>query len=339
MSIATTPRHRGPAIIPQLIGNPLLWLLVLILALGLMTSPVFLSGNNIANVLRNAAVVGLLATGFSVVLLTGRIDLSIASVMVFSVIAGVLLTTEAGRYLGFRWMVRGNTFAGPEALAIGLCLASGALLGLLNGLGSVGLKITSFIFTLITMTALRGVSYLITNGAPVYYSEGLMRWLGEAVFFGLPVGFILFLAMAVLLHLTLSGTVFGRRLMAIGGNEKAARYSGINTGLIVIAAFVISGFCAALAGVLFTARLMSVEPALAQGYELIAITIAVIGGISLAGGTGSIPNVLLSAVTFSAGLNLLAIWGIATWYQNLAIGIALIATVILTRVLNKAKPS
>lgn len=333
MSTAETSRHSGPGLWRAVIGNPLIWLLAVIIALGVATSPVFLGQANLANLLRNAAVVGLLATGFSMVLLTGRIDLSIAAVMVFSMIAGVLLTTEIGRLAGLRWMVRGNTFAGPAPLAIALCVLVGALVGLLNGVGSVSLKIASFIFTLITMTALRGTGYLLTNGAPVYYSDGLMRWLGEAAIVGLPVGFILYGIVTLIMQYVLSSTTFGSRLLAIGGNEKAARYSGINTGVIIVAAFVISGVCSALAGVLFTARLMSVEPALAQGYELIAITIAVIGGISLSGGAGSILNVLLSAVTFSAGLNLLAIWGVATWYQNLAIGIALIVTVILARVM------
>ena len=309
------------------LSDPLIWLLAGIVVLGALTTDHFFLATNVGNLLRNAAVVGLLAAAFSVVLITGRIDLSVAAVMVFSVIAGLLLATETGRLLGLRWMVRGNTFAGPAALAILLCLLTGLALGFINGIGAVGLKVASFIFTLVTMTALRGLGYLITGGAPIYYKDGLMRALGEATVLGLPIGFVLFIFVTAVLHGFLRYTVRGHRLYAIGGNEKAARYSGIDTGALVVGAFCISGLCAAMAGLLFTARLMSVEPALGQGYELIAITIAVIAGVSLSGGSGSMPRVLVSAVTFAAGLNLLAIWGVATWYQNLLIGTALIVTV------------
>lgn len=324
-----------PLTLRHLLGEPLLWLLIAILVLGATTTPYFLTPLNVTNLLRNASIVGLLATGFSVALLTGRIDLSVAATMVASMIAGILVTAEIGHLLGERWMVRGNTFAGSPYIAMVLTLVAGALIGLINGLGVAALRIASFIMTLVTMSALRGVSYLFTGGAPIYYSDGPFLWIGEAAPLGLPIGFLVFLAVLLFLNWMLTRTVIGGRIYAVGSNEVATNYAGVHTGRVVVAVFVISGACSALAGILFTSRLMSVEPALAQGYELIAITIGVIGGISLTGGQGSLLRVLLAAVTFSAGLNILAIWGVATWYQNLVVGVALIATVALSRRANR----
>ena len=133
----------------------------------------------------------------------------------------------------------------------------------------------------------------------------------------------------------INGSMRGGRFYAIGGNEKAALYAGIKTRRYVVLAYTISGLCAALAGIIFTARLKSVDAPLAAGYELTAIAIAVIGGTALAGGIGSPWRTLLGSIAFAAGLNLLAIWGVGTWYQNLAIGIVLILSVGLSTMSRK----
>lgn len=311
--------------------DPLVMLTLLILVLGAVTTPYFLTALNIENLLRNAALFGLLSTGLTLVLLTGRIDLSVAAVMVFSIVTGAMLTVWIGEVIGQRWMVKGNTFVGSPVLFVAISLITGIVLGTLNGIGVAYLKGASFIITLVSMTALRGISYLMTNGAPIYLKGPMYNWLSDAVLLGIPVSFLIFLATLLILDQFLRGTVAGSRFHAIGGNETATIYSGIATQRYVTLAFALSGLCAALAGLVFTARLKSVESALAQGYELTAITVAVIGGVLLSGGVGSLWRVLLASVTFAAGLNLLAIWGIATWYQNLAIGVALILAVGLAR--------
>jgi ribose/xylose/arabinose/galactoside ABC-type transport system permease subunit len=190
--------------------------------------------------------------------------------------------------------------------------------------------------TLVTLTALRGSSYLVTNGAPFYLKGDFFKWLSDALWLGMPVSFVIFALLALAAQAFMSKTVAGSRLFAIGGNETATLYSGIKTQRYIVVAFALSGLFATVAGLVFTARLKSVEAALAQGYELTAITIAVIGGVALGGGTGSLWRVLVAAIAFAAGLNLLAIWGVPTWYQNLVIGAVLILAVGLARLQRKA---
>ncbi|UVC08539.1 ABC transporter permease [Rhizobium sp. TH2] len=328
----TTP---VPAVRPPWVGNvakePILWIILAILIVGAATSPHYLSALNIQNLLRNAALVGLLASGMAVVLITGRIDLSVAANMVFSIIIGVVITAWLGRELGLRWIVKGNTFAGSPLPFIAISLLTGIAVGVINGIGVAYFKVASFIMTLVSLTALRGLSYLATNGAPFYLKGAFFNWLSDALWLGIPVSFVLLLFLVSLAQSFLSRTVAGNRLYAIGGNETATLYSGIKTNRYIVAAFALSGLFATMGGLVFTARLKSVEAALAQGYELTAIAIAVIGGVALAGGTGSLWRVLLAAVAFSAGLNLLAMWGVPTWYQNLTIGAVLILAVSLSR--------
>ncbi|MBP1886699.1 ABC transporter permease [Sinorhizobium mexicanum] len=319
----------------QIIREPILWLVLSILVLGALTSPHYLSALNIQNLLRNAALVGLLATGMTIVLITGRIDLSVAANMVFSVIVAVVVTSWVGRELGLRWIVKGNTFAGSPLIFVAVSLLTGTAIGALNGVGVAYFKVASFIMTLVSLTALRGLSYLATNGAPFYLKGAFFNWLSDELWLGVPVSFVLLVVLVLFAHAFLSRTVAGNRLFAIGGNETATLYSGITTNRYIVASFALSGLFAAVAGLVFTARLKSVEAALAQGYELTAIAIAVLGGVALAGGTGSLWRVLTAAVGFSAGLNLLAIWGVPTWYQNLAIGAVLILAVSLTRLNHK----
>ena len=321
----------------RIVKEPTLWLILAILILGAATSPHYLSALNIQNLLRNAALVGLLATGMTFVLITGRIDLSVAANMVFSVIIGVVITAWIGHELGLRWIVKGNTFAGSPLLFIVISLATGVAVGAINGIGVAYMKVASFIMTLVSLTALRGLSYLATNGAPFYLKGSFFNWMSDALWLGVPVSFVLLVLLVMLAQAFLSRTVAGNRLFAIGGNETATLYSGIKTNRYIVAAFALSGLFATVAGLVFTARLKSVEAALAQGYELTAIAIAVIGGIALGGGTGSLWRVLAAAVIFSAGLNLLAIWGVPTWYQNLTIGTVLILAVGLARLHRKTQ--
>lgn len=332
--IIAEPTGARPIRVPaiwQIARDPMLWLLLIILILGAITSPHYLSALNLQNLLRNAALVGLLSAGMTLVLITGRIDLSVAANMVFATIVGVVVTAWIGREFGLRWIVKGNTFVGSPILFIAISLLTGTLVGCINGIGVAYLKVASFIMSLVSLTALRGLSYLVTNGAPLYLKGEFFNWLSDALWLGVPVSFLLFLTLVVLAQGFLSHTVHGARLFAIGGNETATIYSGIRTQKYIVMAFALAGLFATTGGLVFTARLKSVEAALAQGYELTAVAISVIGGVALAGGTGSLWRVLVAALAFSGGLNLLAIWGVPTWYQNLTIGAVLILAVGLAR--------
>ncbi|TPI48003.1 ABC transporter permease [Mesorhizobium sp. B2-9-1] len=335
MTVLEFSTPRVAPFLQGLLRDPIIWLILLIFAVGTLTSEYYFTALNIENLMRSIAVIGLLSLGMTVVLLTGRIDLSVAALMIFSVIVGVVVMTEIGPMLGSRWLVRGNTYAGPIVPVILIALATGIAVGALNGIGVAYFKVASFIMTLVSLTALRGFNYVLTNGHPYYLKAPFYSWIGDSKMVGIPISFVIFLLVLLALMGFIHGTMRGGRFYAIGGNEKAALYAGIKTQRYVVLAYAISGLCAAIAGIIFTARLKSVDAPLAAGYELTAIAIAVIGGTALAGGVGSPWRTLLGSVAFAAGLNLLAIWGVGTWYQNLAIGVVLIISVGLSQMSRK----
>ncbi|WP_213764560.1 ABC transporter permease [Caballeronia sp. dw_19] len=330
-SLGLPVRQTARAVIAQ----PLIWLLVALLVLAYFTSEYFFSPANLDTLMRDVAVFGFLAMGMTLVLLTGRIDLSVAAVMIFSVIGAIQLMSLIGAQFDIRMIARGGTYVGPALPLIGLTLLLGALAGLVNGVGVAYGRVAPFVMTLVSLSALRGLSYTLTNGHAFYVRSDAYQWLGEAHLLGIPLGtvayFVLFLTLAWLLHMH----VIGKRIYAIGGDEKTARFAGINVRGWIVLVYVASGLCAACAGVLFTSRLMSVDAPLANGYELNAIAIAVLGGTSLAGGYGSPFRTLCGGLIFAIGLSLLNMWGVGAWYQNLIVGVVLIVAVALVQWLRR----
>jgi ribose/xylose/arabinose/galactoside ABC-type transport system permease subunit len=307
--------------------NVLVVVLLAIICIGAVSSQYYFTAQNIENFLRSVAIFGILALGMTPVLLTGRIDLSVGAIMIFSVVIAVDLMIWIEALSGVKALVRGNTYKGGEFLLILIALATGGLVGLVNGVGVALLRIPAFIMTLATMTALRGLSFLLTNGHPYYLKTPFYSWLGSSVILGVPVSMWVCLSLFALLALVLGRTVAGRRIYAIGGHERTAEVSGINIPLWIILAFTASGLFAAIAGVLFTARLASVDAPLAAGYELSAIAVAAIGGTSLSGGRGSAYRTFLGALVLAAVMNLMNMLGIGTWYQNLVLGLVVILAV------------
>ncbi len=312
-------------------ANMLLVVFAVMVIIGATTSEYFLTSLNMENLLRSMAVPGLLALGMTFVLLVGRIDLSVAAVMIFAPIVGVSVMDLMGDAFGFKVLVRGNSFVGSTAGLIIIALIAGPLLGLINGIGIVYGRITSFIMTLAMMQALRGLNYVLTNGHAFYLQVPSFTWIGKQSLPGVPLTFIIYALMTVLATVILRYTIVGRRLMAIGGDEKAALLAGINTKFWIITAFVASGFCASLAGIMFTSRLQSVDAPLGLGFELTAIAFAVVGGVSLSGGKGSPYRAFLGALIISCMLNIFNMWGLNTWYQNIATGSIVILVVMIDR--------
>ncbi len=312
-------------------SNMLLVVFAAMVVVGTTTSQYFMTPANIANLLRSMAVPGVLALGMTFVLLVARIDLSVAALMIFAPIVGVSVVDLAGDIFGFRVLVRGNSYAGSAFALIAIALVTGPVIGLISGIGVVYGRITSFIMTLAMMQALRGLNYVLTNGHAFYLQVPGFTWIGKLHIFGLPFSFVIFATVTVLAMLVLHYTIVGRRLMAIGGDEKAALLAGINVKFWVIFTFVVSGFCAGLAGILFTSRLQSVDAPLALGFELTAIAFAVVGGVSLSGGKGSPYRTFLGALVISTMLNVFNMWGLNTWYQNIATGGIVILVVMIDR--------
>jgi ribose/xylose/arabinose/galactoside ABC-type transport system permease subunit len=312
-------------------SNMLLVVFALMVVIGTSTSEYFLTPINIANLLRSMAVPGVLALGMTFVLLVARIDLSVAALMIFAPIVGVTVMDFTGDIFGFRVLFRGNSYGSSAAALIVIALLTGPVIGLISGIGVVYGRITSFIMTLAVMQALRGFNFVLTNGHAYYIQVKGYIWIGKLQILGVPFSFIVYAVASVLAMLVLRYTIVGRRLMAIGGDEKAALLAGVNVKFWVIFTFVVSGFCAGLAGVLFTSRLQSVDAPLAMGFELTAIAFAVVGGVSLAGGRGSPYRAFLGALIVSTMLNVFNMWGLNTWYQNIATGGIVILVVMIDR--------
>src|SRR5690606_2353746 len=192
-----------------------------------------------------------------------RIDLSVGATMVFSVIAALQLMIQWGELTDVRMIARGSNFIGPEIPTIALTLLVGTIVGVVNGVGVAYGRIAPFIMTLATLTGLRGLNYVLTGGKPYYLQGPAYALLGDGVVLGIPVSAWIYLVLFALLAWILGRTVVGRRIYAIGGDEKTARYAGIDIRRWVVLVFAVSGFCAALAGVLLTARMKSVDAPLA----------------------------------------------------------------------------
>ena len=208
-------------------------------------------------------------------------------------------------------------------------LFTGIFIGLLNGIGVMYGKITSFIMTLAMMKALWGLNYVLTHGHAFYLQVPTYTWMGTTNILYVPFSTWIFIIMTILASLMMKYTIVGRRIYAIGGDEKTSRLAGINVTFWIILAFIFSGFCSSVAGVLFSSRLQTVDAPLAVGFELTAIAFAVVGGVSLTGGRGSPYRAFLGTLVMGALFSLFSMWGLNTWHRNIVVGVIIILVVML----------
>lgn len=298
-------------------------LILLIVALSLL-SPYFLSVSNALNILLATSVIGILGFASTFVIAAAGIDLSVGSVLGFGGVVGAL-TANA---LGLPWFI-----------GIAAALAAGALCGLLNGLLVARAGIPAFIVTLGMLGVARGAALVLTNGQPVYGLPAAMIWLGQGRPFGVPVPAIVFLGVAAVTHFVLSRTRFGKYALVIGDNQAAARATGVHVERHLIALYILSGILAGLAGLLSAARVNSGDPTAGTGYELSAITAAILGGTNLFGGRASVVGTLIGALIMGVlqnGLNLLAV---SSFYQQMAIGAVLVLAVWLDQINRARRPA
>lgn len=265
--------------------------LILILALSLLSDR-FLTSANLINILRQATINGIISVGMTLVILTGGIDLSVGSVLALSVTIGASL------------MKQGQ----PVGAAVLAALAIGALLGAINGWMISRAKIPPFIATLGMLTVARGLTLMYTQGQPITGLPATFRWIGTGVVGGIPVPILLTLLVFAAGWIFLSRTRYGAQIYLMGDNPTAAKLTGVPTERLTVLVYAISGFCAALAGLVLVARLDSAQPIIGQGYEFNAIAAVVVGGTSFAGGEGGLGGTLLGTLlieTLNNGLNLL----------------------------------
>ncbi|MGL4052937.1 ABC transporter permease [Staphylococcus haemolyticus] len=295
---------------------PFIGLILLIILVSIL-NPSFLDLSNLLNLLRQISINGLIAFGMTFIILTGGIDLSVGSILALSSAFIALMITS-----GVDPII---------ALIIGVLI--GFVLGAVNGLLVTKGNMAPFIATLATMTIFRGLTLVITDGNPITNlgDSYLFQLFGKGYFIGIPVPAVTMIIVFVILLIILQKTTFGRHTYAIGGNEVAAKISGIKVNKIKILIYGISGLMSALAGGILTSRLNSAQPTAGTSYELDAIAAVVLGGTSLTGGKGRIVGTLIGVLIIGVlnnGLNLL---GVSSFYQQVVKGVVILIAVLIDR--------
>jgi len=290
----------------------LIALVLLSIAVSLL-SPFFLTVTNLLNVALQASINIIVAIGMTFVITTAGIDLSVGSIVG---LAGMVVADILTKGFGM-----------PVGLVGGLLL--GLLCGCLNGVLITKLKVTPFIVTLGSMSILRGLALIYHNGRPIY---GLLKKdvLQVAGYVGpVPKPVIIAAVVAVIAHFVFRYTKIGEYAIAIGGNEEAARLSGINVDRYKVIIYGLCGVLCGLAGTVLTTRLYAAEPIAGTGYELDAIAATVMGGTSLSGGEGSILGTIIGAMIMSVLRNALNLLNVQSYYQQLAIGAVIVLAVVI----------
>lgn len=289
---------------------------LLLTAILSIISPPFLTPSNIINILRQISVNGIIAVGMTFIIITAGIDLSVGSIVAFT---AVIATSFAhpGEY--------------PLIVPIVLGILAGLACGAINGVLIAKKKLAPFIVTLGMMTAARGSALVYTNGRPVINLSDSYNQIGGGYFLGIPLPVIIFLIVVLSGVFILHYTRFGRYVYAVGGNELAAKVSGINPDKILIAVYAITGALAGLAGIVLSSRVMSASPAIGQGYELDAIAAVVIGGTSLSGGVGTIAGTIAGALIIGVMNNGLDMLNVSSYWQAIIKGLIIVLAVLLDK--------
>jgi inositol transport system permease protein len=309
-------------------GIYFIFLLILIVASFL--SPAFLTPINIINVIRQMSIIGLIALGVTGVIVTGGIDLSSGSVVGVACVVAASMAQIPSR--AFYPALAGS----PVGFSIVAACGVGVLAGLVNGLFVAKTGIPPFIATLGMYTAARGAAMLYTTGRPLSNLSDSYNYIGQGDFIRIPVPILLLAIMAVVTHVLYARTKFGKYIYAIGGNEQAARVSGINVGRYKILIYSYAGMLAGLAGLVISARIGSGQPGLGVGYELDAIAAAVIGGTSLsAGGIGTIPGTIVGALIIGVLNNTLDLINVSAYWQQIIKGAIIVGAVVLDQRKNR----
>ncbi|MFM9941797.1 MAG: ABC transporter permease [Hyphomicrobiaceae bacterium] len=295
----------------------LIWLIlaaiVALLAFGLEN---FWSTGNLVNIVRQAAIVGLLATGVTVVLIAGHFDLSVGATLMLAAVTSLLMQPLD---------------AGSTTLAIAVPLLVGLTIGAINGGLVGGIGANSIVITVGMQFMLVGATLLLVAGQHVRVDGAAAAYIaiGGGSVAGVPIPVLLMLAVSVLAHIVLTRTLFGRHLAAIGGNPTAAAFVGIPVGRRVAAAYMISGLLAALAGVVLAARVRNLDPTSGAGYELAALTAVVLGGTRLTGGSGSAMNTLAGVLILGVVANAMRLLDLSYSFQLLLQGLVLLAAIAI----------
>lgn len=313
-------------------GRAFFALIAIIIVFSLL-SPVYFSANNFLIMSSHVAIFGLLAIGMMLVILTGGIDLSVGSTLALSgVVAGFLMQ-------GVTLEIFGIVVYPPVWVVVILTCGVGALVGAINGVLIAYFKVPAFVATLGLLYVARGVALLLTNGLtlndlggdPALGNTGF-DWLGFNRLWGVPIGVIIMAFVAILCSLMLNRSALGRWIYATGGNAHAAELSGVPVRRVTVTVYVLSGICAAVAGLVLSSQLTSAGPTAGTTYELTAIAAVVIGGATLTGGRGNVRGTLLGAFVIGFLSDGLVIIGVSSYWQTVFTGAVIVLAVLLNSI-------
>jgi len=286
----------------------------LMIVIASLSSPYFLTAYNLKAVIRSLAFVSIVAIGQGCLLLLGEIDLSVGSIAgLCGVIGGILMV---------------NVGINPY-LSLILCLLLGAILGMLNGLITVHLKLSSLIVTIGTAGIYKGINLVMSEGRAITDIPKEIYFLGQGYLFNIPLPFIIMLIVLVLIVFITKYTPFGRYMYAVGNSKEASWILGIKVNFIRISTFMITGLLAALAGMIMVARLGSSQPAIGELWVLNSIAAAVIGGVALTGGIGSPAGALVGATIIGVIENIIVLYGVSVYWQTAVSGVIIVGAVAL----------
>lgn len=317
MQSKQSPRHRRWKNLGRFFSKyGIYFALVLLIAVLAIISPPFFTAYNLIDILRQISVIGILAVGQTFVIITAGIDLSIGSIVALSAVMAASFA-HPGQY--------------PLILPLLVGMGAGLVLGAINGVLIAKSRLAPFIVTLGMMTAARGMALVYTSGRPVFNLSNAYDFIGTGYLARIPLPVVIFAFVVLIGIFILHYTRFGRYVYAVGGNELAAKVSGINTERILIAVYILQGVLAGVAGIVLSSRVMSASPSLGEGYELDAIAAAVIGGTSLMGGIGTISGTVVGALIIGVMNNGLDMLNVSSYWQLIVKGAIIVLAVLLDK--------
>ena len=285
--------------------------------------PDFLKRSNLLAIVDRIVVIAVIAIGMTMVIITAGIDLSVGSLIALSAVIATLIMKELGGLQASAWVVLVGYLGGILA-----CGAVGAVAGWLVA----RFKVATFIVTLAVMMMARGLAFKITGGFSIYQVPKTLTWLGQGRSLGIPNTVILLVVLYVAAHIFMSHTRMGRYIYAVGGNEEAARLSGVPVTLVIVLVYVISAMAAGLGGCIQASQLNTGTPNLGVMYELYVIAAVVVGGTSLAGGSGRILGTLIGAFIISVIQNGMNLLGMESYTQQVVLGGVILGAVLLDKI-------
>ncbi|MHB8866482.1 MAG: ABC transporter permease [Pirellulaceae bacterium] len=285
--------------------------------------PDFLKRTNLLAIVDRIVVIAVIAVGMTMVIITGGIDLSVGSLIALSAVIATLVMKQLGGLTAPAWAVGVGFLVGTLACGV---------VGGLGGLIVARFKVAPFITTLAVMMMARGLAFLITGGFSIYQVPAALSWLGQGRSLGMPNTVILLVSLYAVAHIFMSHTRLGRYIYAVGGNEEAARLSGVPVGPVIVFVYVVSALSAGLGGCIQASQINTGTPTMGVMYELYVIAAVVVGGTSLAGGTGRVLGTLIGAFIISVIQNGMNLLGMESYTQQVVLGGVILGAVLLDKV-------